>query len=381
MTLLQLGDLDQAAQSGEECEALARQLGDPGLLARALVARATQFGSAGNWVDSERYGREAELTARQAQLPRQVALALGQVGTARRELGDLAGSGEAHAAELVAADQTGDDHAIAIAHTNLGSVAIADNRFDTALQHYAEAERTFRRLDVPGSLLPLLANRGQIHQMAGRPAEAVADFADAATAAHRSGSPAAVRQWADTGIQLAYQIGDTARAERLWGMIADASRALGDDPALQRALGDHALLLINRAQPPGVAGDHSNVDQPLIAEAATMLDEQERICRRIDDPVGLAACVGNRAITLRYQGDLPGSLGCLDEQLDVATRSGNAQGVLMATANRGEVLGLLGRTQEALDALGQARATAAQYGLAPMVDQLDAMIAALRASS
>jgi hypothetical protein len=45
------------------------------------------------------------------------------------------------------------------------------------------------------------------------------------------------------------------------------------------------------------------------------------------------------------------------------------------------VLGLLGRTAEAVQALGQARATAQQYGLAPMVQQLEAMIAALSASN
>ena len=81
----------------------------------------------------------------------------------------------------------------------------------------------------------------------------------------------------------------------------------------------------------------------------------------------------------RYRGDLAASLACLDEQLAVAGRSGNAQGVLFATANRGEVLGLLGRIPEAVAALDSARTTATQYGMTPMVQQLDQMIAALRA--
>ena len=82
--------------------------------------------------------------------------------------------------------------------------------------------------------------------------------------------------------------------------------------------------------------------------AVPLLDEQEAICRRIGDQVGLAACVGNRAIVLRYQGDLAGSLACLDEQLQRRRPSGNGQGVLFATANRGEVLGLLGRKDEGM---------------------------------
>jgi hypothetical protein len=53
--------------------------------------------------------------------------------------------------------------------------------------------------------------------------------------------------------------------------------------------------------------------------------------------------------------------------------------VLFATANRGEVLGGLDRIQEGLDALGEARAMAAQWGLAPMAQQLDQMIVTLRA--
>jgi hypothetical protein len=78
---------------------------------------------------------------------------------------------------------------------------------------------------------------------------------------------------------------------------------------------------------------------------------------------------------------LAGSLACIDEQLVVARASGNGQGVLFATANRGEVLGALGRVAEGLGALGEARALAAGWGLAPMVAQLDQMIAALRTGS
>ena len=109
-----------------------------------------------------------------------------------------------------------------------------------------------------------------------------------------------------------------------------------------------------------------------------MLAEQESICRSLGEWAGLVQAIGNRAIVQRYTGDLTGALASLDEQLHLARQTGNAQGVLMATANRGEVLGLLGRVPEALDALGQARQTAAQYGLSAMVQQLDAMIAGLR---
>jgi tetratricopeptide (TPR) repeat protein len=376
----QVGHVDAALATAAEGEELARRLADPGLLARLLVAHAMAVSSTGNWAEAERVAREGELTAREAGTFPQVALALGIVGTARREHGDLAGCRATHEEELRVASATNDPQAIATAHTNLGNVDIAENRLADALGRYAQAEPLFRQHQAFSSLLPLLANRGQIHQMQQNFPAAVADYADAADAAARLGIAASAKQWGEMGIQLAYQVGDTVRAESLWGSLAMAYRAEGDEASLQRALGERALMMINRAQPQAVPGDPPNVDQALLAAAAPLLDEQEAICRRLGDQVGLAACIGNRAIVLRYQGDLGGALTCVDEQLRIAQASNNAQGVLFATANRGELLGLLGRVPEALEALTWARQTAAQYGpqLQPMVQQLDQMIAGLQ---
>lgn len=196
---------------------------------------------------------------------------------------------------------------------------------------------------------------------------------DAAEAAERAGNHAAAKQWGEAGVQLAYQLADVARAERLWTVLTAAAQASDDGGALQRALGEHALLLINRAQ-----ANPAAIDLDLLARVGTMLAEQESICRTRREWAGLVQALGNRAIVQRYTGDLTGALASLDEQLQLAGQTGNAQGVLMATANRGEVLGLLGRVPEALDALGSARQTAANYGLSAMVQQLDAMIAGLR---
>jgi hypothetical protein len=88
--------------------------------------------------------------------------------------------------------------------------------------------------------------------------------------------------------------------------------------------------------------------------------------------------VGNEAILKQQQGDLAGALACIDEQIALAKASGHGQGVLFGTANRGEVLGNLGRVDEGLAALAEARQMAAQANLTPMVQQLDQMIQALR---
>ena len=54
-----------------------------------------------------------------------------------------------------------------------------------------------RELDTPSTLLPLLANRGQVNHMSGRFPEALADLTDATVAASRLGYHAAVTQWGD----------------------------------------------------------------------------------------------------------------------------------------------------------------------------------------
>ena len=243
----QLGAAERSTTTIAEAETVARELGQPDLLARILVSRSTTLGVLGQWQDAERVGREAELTARQAGLDALAAQALNAVGTARRELGDLAGARAAHTEELAAGERLGDKLVIATAQTNLGNVCIGEQRFDEMFERYAVAERLLTELDIPGSLLPLLANRGQVNQAMNRPQEAAADFEGAATAASRSGHHQAVKQWGDMAVQLAYQSGDVARAERLWAMLEPAARALGDDASLQLALGEHALLLINRS--------------------------------------------------------------------------------------------------------------------------------------
>ncbi len=367
------GDPAGGAAAASEAEQLARSLDDPALLTRVLVARASAFVGLGDWAGVERYAREAERLARAGDRLSTAAVALGLLGTARREQGDLAGAHAAHSEEATLADRAGDRVEAATAQANLGNVAAAAQRWDEALQYYDAAEPQLRELGAVGLLVPVLANRAQIHQLYRRTPQALADFIDATEAAARAGNQAAAQQWGNQAIQLAYQSRDVTRAERVWTVLAGAARALDDKAALQRALGEHALLLINRAQ-----AKPAGVDGALLAEATNLLSEQESICRASGDWAGLTQALGNRAIVQRYAGDLPGALASLDEQLRLAQQTGNAQGVLIATANRGEVLGLLGRVPEALDALTWARQTAAQYGLAPMVQQLDQMIAGLR---
>lgn len=362
-TLRQVGRHDEGRARAAEAEALARQAGDGALLARVLDSLARIASEQAQWPEVARLAEEAALTARAADAPAALVLALGSLGTARRELGDLAGATQAAQEELAVAQQLGDPAAVATAQVNLGNIAIAANDLRGALGWYGAAEPALRERGLAMVLVPLLNNRWQVHAALGDNASAATDLA---ACTHQCVLAGAWQQALQVGPQALQYLNGTGRPHETGPVFDDleaAARALGDDAALQQALGDHALLVLGQ-------GD--------LARAGALLDEQEAICRRIGHQVGLAACIGNRAILKRQQGDLPGALADVEEQLRIAQAAGDGQGVLFATANRGELLGALGRVDEALRDLDSARQVAAQNGLAPMVQQLDQMIAALR---
>jgi tetratricopeptide (TPR) repeat protein len=248
---------------------------------------------------------------------------------------------------------------------NLGNIAIGANDLPGALGWYGAAEPALRARGLWMVLVPLLNNRWQVHAALGDQVAATNDLVACGHACVQSGAWQQALQVLTQAVQYLNGTGRPTEAGPVFADLAIAARNLGDDHVLQQALGDHALLVIGQ-------GD--------LARAGALLDEQEVICRRTANQVGLAACIGNRATVKRQQGDLVGSLACVDEQLAIARASGNGQGVLFATANRGDVLGALGRIDEGLAALTEARQMAAQANLAPMVQQLDQMIAALRAA-
>jgi tetratricopeptide (TPR) repeat protein len=363
-TLRQVGRRDEGEARAAEAEALTRRTGDGALLARVLDARARSASEEGRWPDVDRLATEAALTARNADAPAALVLALSIGGTARRELGDLAGAKALHTEELAVATQLGDPAAAATAQVNLGNVALAANDLAGGLTWYAQAEPVLRERHLAMVLVPMLNNRWQVHSMQGNHQAAIADLLDCATQCAAIGAHAQRQQVLAKAIELLYGTGQQAAAGPAFEGLIDACRHTGDRAALQKAIGDYALVVLS-------TGD--------LPRAAALLDEQEALCRELGDQVGLAACVGNRAILQRQQGDLAGSLASIDQQLELSRATNNAQGVLFATANRGEVLGAMGRIDEGLAALGEARAMAAQWNLAPMVQQLDQMIAALRA--
>ena len=363
-TLRQVGRRDEATRRAAAAEALIRRLSDEPLLARILDAQARTANEERRWQDGSRLASEAVLAARSSGAPAALVLALGVLGTARRELDDLDGARAAHVEEESIAEGLGDTVAVATALINLASVDIAGGDLNAALTRYAQAEPVLRSRGLHATLVTLYNNRWQVNAHLGNTLEAIDDLIAGGRAAAAIAAMEQSREMLTKAVEMLYGAGRPNDAEPAWETLDEVCRALGDEAGRQRAIGERALMVLGRGDLPA---------------AATLLDRQEEICRRIGDQVGLAACVGNRAILLRRIGNLAGSLACLDEQRELAKMSGNGQGYLFATANRGEVLGAMGRVDEGLSALNEARVMAADWGLTPMVEQLDQMMAALRA--
>jgi len=363
-TLRQIGRREEAARRAVLAEVLIRRLSDEPLLARILDAQARMAMEEGRRQDGGRLASEAVLAARSSGAPAALVLALGVLGTARRELGDLEGARAAHLEEESIAEGLGDVVAAATARVNLASVDIAGSDLNAALARYAEAEPVLRSRGLHASLVTLYNNRWQVHAHLGSTAAATDDLIAGGRSAAAIGSMEKSREMLTRAVEMLYGTGRPGDAEPAWEILDDVCGALGDEAGRQRAIGERALMVLGR-------GD--------LASAAALLDRQEEICRRIGDQIGLAACVGNRAILLHRTGNLMGALACIDEQRELAKMSGNGQGYLLATANRGEVLGAMDRVDEGLASLSEARVMAANSGLTPMVEQLDQMMAALRA--
>lgn len=361
--LQNLGDASTAAAVVTEAEAMARAAGRWSEVARVLVLRAGGALAMNDLPTAVAQATEAADLARRVDDPDRVGSALQILVNALRNQGDLPGA-LARLDEMQALYQgTGSAFGLANVAGLRGDVAAFAGDLPAALQHWAQAEAGYRQVGEVQNLLTLLANRVQVRQMTGD--------ADGFLADHRARAalalpvdPAAARESGMLAVQVLNGSGRGAEAgPDLDGVIA-ACKALGDELGQQAALGDRSLLAIG-------LGDH--------ATAEALLGEQEAICRRLGPPAaeGLQACVGNRAILRQQQGRYAEALADLDEQAALCAQLGNAQGALFALANRGEVLGNLGRIPEARAALQQARQTAEGYGLTPMVAQLDQMLAAL----
>src|SRR4051794_24606436 len=220
-TLRQIGRRDEAADRAEQAETLIRRLSDEPLLARILDARSRAAIDEGRWDDGRRLATEAVLTARSCGAIAVLMLALGMLGTAERELGDLAAARAAHDEEESLARRLGDTGAVATALVNQASVDIVAGDLGAALGRYAEAEPVLRQLGVQMALLPLCSNRWQVHARLGDTTAAIDDLVAGGRSAAAIGSLTQSQQMLTQAAEMMYAAGRGNECESVWSNLAE----------------------------------------------------------------------------------------------------------------------------------------------------------------
>ncbi len=147
---------------------------------------------------------------------------------------------------------------------------------------------------------------------------------------------------------------------RLQQEKAELCRELGNRKSLGVALGNMANILADR-------GDlHAALD---------MQREKEAIDRDLGNIAGLAHCLGNQAGILEDLGDAEGAFTRLLEQEALLRQLGNPEKLSRSLVAASSVLiKSLGRRQDTLPKLEEARQLARAAGAGALADQVDEII-------
>jgi tetratricopeptide (TPR) repeat protein/Cdc6-like AAA superfamily ATPase len=121
-------------------------------------------------------------------------------------------------------------------------------------------------------------------------------------------------------------LGDTGHPEealRIQSHLTDRFRRLGDPAGLQASLGNQALILKAKGDLDGAMALHK---------------EKERLCRQLGDPAGLQASLGNQALIHQDRGDLDGAIALLKEQERICRELGDPAGLQASLGNQALIL-------------------------------------------
>lgn len=147
-----------------------------------------------------------------------------------------------------------------------------------------------------------------------------------------------------------------------WGPITDlmAASAFGSVAVrntsaatiLQHSIGSRALVLASR-------GD--------LEAAAALFEEQERMCRELDDENGLRSSLRNRGSILASRGDIEAALRLFREDEAISRALGDLAGVLHSLGNQAHVMRDRGDVESALSLYGQMEAISRELKDQPAV--------------
>lgn len=352
-----MGDNAGALALYDAQEQLLRQLGDPAGLQVCLGNRASVLLATGAVDEGVALLQEQERICRELGLTGGLAVCLGNQGIVRDALGDLAGALSFFQQQEQLCRQIGDQGGLATSLGNQAGLHVKGNNPQAALVLLEQQASICREMGTLPALINNLEIQTQVRMALGDVAGLQGVYAEQQRIAEQVGDPvAAANALLGQGTML-LNSGQQAAALPLLEQAEAAGRAAGVHSVLQMALSNRGLALqqLGRNE-----------------EAMPLLVEAEQLCRGVNDLNGLQAVVGNQGIVLHALGRHEEAIAKLVEQEQLCQQTGNAGGMVIALANRGEVTSALpGRTQEALQLVAQARQLAVQYGMAPMVPQLD----------
>lgn len=259
-----------AMASHEEAEAIARDLGDEHLTARARYHLCSVYFHKGLYAEATRYGLEALATFR-------------------------------HVAP--------DSKYVAATLIELGNVARRQGEFALAERRYVAAIDCYRRLDNAGNLATTLLNLAETLQAVGRFEEALAHYQEGIHLLATAGDELK-QAWAQTNLgALYYQKGDYAMAEQTFrGIDLGYLRRIGD--VFYQAIATNGLGNVLLAQ-----------GRPRTAES--YLRRSHSLWLQLDDEVNLANTIGTLAEALVAQGNHGEALPLYEEACRLLTGHSN----------------------------------------------------------
>ena len=115
-----------------------------------------------------------------------------------------------------------------------------------------------------------------------------------------------------------------------------------------------------------------------MAQAMTLLKEQEQICRELDSKDGLQRSLGNQANILSDIGDLDSALTLHQEKERLCRELDDPKGLAIALANQASILGRLGSPRQALPLAEEAVQLLHIHGLTRVAGQIQPILEELR---
>jgi DNA-binding CsgD family transcriptional regulator len=343
-----------AAEHARAALALAEDLGDPAVSAGALGLVA--------FLDS--LGGEGVATATAAR-----ALALGQSPAWSQILGRpdwvhalllswVGALDDAHAAfdrlHREALDR-GDEHSLPFILFHLARVAVLSGDWTAAQVHARDCHASTVRSGQVGELPYATAIVALVDAHVGRVEAARAGIEEGLDLADRFGSqPAALELLATRGF-LELSLGDATAAEQSLDRLETLTRSTGFlDPGLYRFQGDAVEAKI-------ALGHHD--------EARRILDELERVGKRLERTWPLAIAARGRGLLSSAEGDAEGAYRALEQALRLHDRLGQPFERARTLLALGSVRRRDRKKQAAREALGAARGTFESLGAALWADR------------